>query len=79
MESHEEEFEETTSEGSEESYIDESLLNYDETIEPVANEEEAARYAEVKLQEDEEEQRLVARFSQNLDIKEWLVHQDGFM
>ena len=44
---------------------------YDDTVEPVPNEEEALRYAEQLALEEKEEQTLLARFSREEDTREW--------
>ena len=48
-------------------------MPYDEKLEPIANENEAAEYAEEAGQEEEEEQMLLSRFSREDDIREWYV------
>ena len=49
------------------------FVPYDESIEPVANEEEAAQHAMQVAEEEEEEQILLSRFSGEVDVREWCV------
>ena len=48
-------------------------MPYDESIEPVANEEEAAQHAMQVAEEEEEEQMLLSRFSGEVNVREWCV------
>ena len=48
-------------------------MPYDESIEPVANEDEAAQHAMQVAEEEEEEQMLLSRFSGEVDVREWCV------
>ena len=47
-------------------------MPYDENLEPIATENEAAEYAE-EVGQEEEEQRLLSRFSREVDIREWYL------
>lgn len=49
------------------------FVPYEESIEPEANEEEAAQHAMQVAEEEEEEQILLSRFSGEADIREWCV------
>jgi len=51
----------------------EDFVPYDESIEPVANEDEAAQHVMQVAEEEEEEQMLLSRFSGEVDIREWCV------
>ena len=51
----------------------EDFIPYEAALEPVATEEEAARYFEDLAVEDEEEQTLLSRFSGEEDVHEWYV------
>ncbi|KAK2549703.1 hypothetical protein P5673_029831, partial [Acropora cervicornis] len=44
---------------------------YDDSVEPVPTEEEAAEYLEQLALEEEEEQTLLSRFSGEEDIRDW--------
>ena len=46
---------------------------YDDSVEPVPTEEEAAEYLEQLALEEEEEQILLSRFSGEEDIGDWYV------
>ena len=49
-------------------------MPYDESIEPVANEDGAAQHAmKVAEEEEEEEQMLLSRFFGEVDVREWCV------
>ena len=48
-------------------------LPYDDTIEPVPTEEEAAEYLEQLAIEEEDEQTLLSRFSGEEDVSVWYV------
>ena len=63
------------SENLEDSFISATgdFVPYDESIEPVANEEEAAQHAMQVAEEEEEEQILLSRFSGEVDVREWCV------
>lgn len=50
--------------------VDDSEI-YDESLEPVPNEEEAAEYLEQLQEEDDEEQLLLSRFSGEIDVTDW--------
>ena len=52
---------------------DEDFLPYDENIEPIATEKEAAEYQEQGAQEEEEDEMLWSRFSGEEDVENWLV------
>ena len=65
-------FEENSSLESDECF-EESFLPYDESLEPLATEEETAQYRTEKARKDEEEQQILSRFSREVDLKEWLV------
>ena len=47
------------------------LLPYDEELEPLATEQEARDHAEQVAREEEEESRLLRRFSRESDISTW--------
>ena len=49
-----------------------ALAQYDPEIEPIATEEEAAEYEELRAREEVDEQELNARFSGERDISSWL-------
>ena len=63
------------SDASEDSFVSATgdFVPYDENIEPVANEEEAAQHAMQVAEEEEEEQMLLSRFSGEVDVREWCV------
>lgn len=69
---------ECLSDASEDSFVSATgdFVPYDESIEPVANEEEAAQHAMQVAEEEEEEQILLSRFSGEVDVREWFV---GFL
>lgn len=46
-------------------------ITRDDTVEPVPTDEEALQYAEQLVQEEEEEQTLLSRFSGEDDTREW--------
>ena len=48
-------------------------MPYDESIEPVVNEREAAQHAMQVAEEEEEEQMLLGRFSGEFYVREWCV------
>ena len=52
---------------------EEIALPYDDTIEPVPTEEEAAEYLEQLAIEEEDEQTLLSRFSGEEDVSVWYV------
>ena len=52
----------------------EEFIPYDEALEPVANEEEAAQYLEELAAEEEEGQTLLSRFSGEEDVQDWYVY-----
>ena len=52
---------------------EEITLPYDDTIEPVPTEEEAAEYLEQLAIEEEDEQTLLSRFSGEEDVSVWYV------
>lgn len=58
---------------SESSYhsADSSFFPYDADIEPIANDEEAVKYAQQLAIEEEEEQVLLSRYSGECDVEEW--------
>ena len=49
------------------------FVPYDESIEPVANKEEAAQHAMQVAEEKKEEQILLSRFSGEVYVREWCV------
>ena len=51
----------------------EDFLPYDQTLEPIATEEEAAEYDEQIAQEEEEKEILWSRFSGEEDVENWFV------
>ena len=61
------------SDDSEDSFVSETggFVPYDESIEPVAN-EEAEQHA-MQVAEEKEEQMLLSRFSGEVDVREWCV------
>ena len=63
------------SDASEDSFVSPTgdSVPYDESIEPVANEDEAAQHAMQVAEEEEEEQMLLSRFSGGVDVREWCV------
>ena len=65
--------ENSDSESSSGSYAHEEIVNYDDSIEPVPTEEEAAAYLEQLTLEEEEEQTLLSRFSGENDLTDWYV------
>ena len=52
-------------------YLDGSFLPYDESLEPVANEEEAAQYQVDKNNEDEEHKKILSRFLEEVELETW--------
>ncbi|XP_068712622.1 uncharacterized protein [Montipora foliosa] len=64
---------EQSSEASEDSFFsaNEDFLPYDENIEPIATEKEAAEYQEQVAQEEEEDEMLWSRFSGEEDVENW--------
>ncbi|XP_078356492.1 uncharacterized protein LOC144641349 [Oculina patagonica] len=68
-----ESIEEQSSEASEGSFhsTNEEFLPYDESLEPVANEQEAAAYVEQVALEEEEEEILWGRFSGEEEVENW--------
>ncbi|XP_067025861.1 uncharacterized protein [Acropora muricata] len=59
-----------------ESFPEKPLLEiggYDDSVEPVPTEEEAAEYLEQLALEEEEEQTLLSRFSGEEDIRDWPI------
>ena len=68
---------EQSSETSEDSFVsaNEDFLPYDENVEPIATEQEAAKYREQVAQEEEEEEILWSRFSGEEDVRNWFVMQ----
>ena len=62
-----------TSEGSFHS-AKEYFLPYDESIEPIATEQEAAHYAEQVAEEEEEEEILWSRFAGEESVEHWFVN-----
>ena len=66
---------EQSSEASEDSFVsaNEDFLPYDENIEPIATEKEAAEYQEQITQEEEEDEMLWSRFSGEEDVENWFV------
>ena len=68
---------EQSSEASEDSFVsaNEDFLPYDENIEPIATEQEAAEYREQVAQEEDEEEILWSRFSGEEDVQNWFVIQ----
>ena len=62
-----------TSEGSFRS-AEEYFLPYDESIEPIATEQEAAHYAEQVAEEEEEEEILWSRFAGEESVEHWFVN-----
>lgn len=67
--------EEQSSKASEGSFhsTNEDFLPYDESLEPIANEQEAAAYVEQVAQEEEEEEILWGRFSGEEEVENWFV------
>ena len=65
--------ENSDSESSSGSSANEEIVNYDDSIEPVPTEEEAAAYLEQLNLEEEEEQTLLSRFSGENDLTDWYV------
>lgn len=65
--------ENSDSESSSGSSDNEEIVNYDDSIEPVPTEEEAAAYLEQLTLEEEEEQTLLSRFSGENDLTDWYV------
>ena len=67
--------EEQSSEASEDSFhsTTDDLLPYNENLEPMANEEEAAAYVEQVAWEEEEEEILWSRFSGEDGVESWSV------
>ena len=67
--------EEQSSEASEDSFhsTTDDFLPYDENLEPMANEEEAAAYVEQVAREEEEEEILWSRFSGEDGVESWSV------
>ncbi|XP_068671216.1 uncharacterized protein [Montipora foliosa] len=63
--------ENSDSESSSGSSANEEIVNYDDSIEPVPTEEEAAAYLEQLTLEEEEEQTLLSRFSGKNDRTDW--------
>ena len=63
------------SDASEDSFVSATgdFVPYDESIEPVGNEEEAAQHAMQVAEEEEEEQMLLSRFSGEVNVREWCV------
>ncbi|KAK3735917.1 hypothetical protein QZH41_009146, partial [Actinostola sp. cb2023] len=49
----------------------EDFLPYDEDLEPIPNEQEAAEYVMEVARENEEEQMLLSRFSGEVDVVDW--------
>jgi len=49
----------------------EDFLPYDEDLEPIPNEQEAAEYGTEVARENEEEQMLLSRFSGEVDVVDW--------
>ena len=47
------------------------FIPYDESLEPIATEQEAVQYNESVAQEAEEEVRLQARFTQAVSVNTW--------
>ena len=66
---------ESLSDASENSFVSATgdFVPYDESIEPVVNEDEAAQHAMQVAEEEEEEQMLLSRFSGEVDVREWCV------
>ena len=66
---------EQSSEASEDSFVSAGgdFLPYDENVEPIATEQEAAEYHEQVAQEEEEEEILWSRFSGEEDVQNWFV------
>ena len=67
--------EEQSSEASEDSFhsTTDDFLPYNENLEPMANEEEAAAYVEQVAWEEEEEEILWSRFSGEDGVESWSV------
>ena len=61
--------------GSSSDDIGEEVINYDDSVEPVATEEEAADYLEQLALEEEEEETLLSRFSGEEDVRDWYVDE----
>lgn len=61
------------SDASKDSFVStkEDFVPYDESIEPVANEDEAAQHEMQVAEEEEEEQMLLSRFTGEVDVREW--------
>lgn len=51
----------------------EEIHSYDDSVEPVPTEEEAAQYMEQLELEEEEERTLLSRFSGEEDVSNWYV------
>ena len=66
---------EQSSEASEDTFVsaNEDFLPFDENIEPIATEKEAAEYQEQIAQEEEEDEMLWGRFSGEEDVENWFV------
>ena len=62
------------SDASKDSFVSttEDFVPYDGSIEPVANEDEAAQHA-MQVAKEEEEQMLLSRFSGEVNVREWCV------
>ena len=50
-------------------YVD--YADYDESLEPVPNEQEAADYCEQLQEKEEREEFLLRRFSGEIDVTDW--------
>ena len=63
------------SDASEDSFVSETgiVVPYDESMQPVANQNEVAQHAMQVTEEEEEEQMLLSRFSGEFDVREWCV------
>ena len=60
------------SESSEASFCSASdFQSYDDSVEPIATEEEATQYAEQIAAEEEEEDMLLSRFAGETDLPDW--------
>ena len=67
--------EEQSSESSEDSFhsTTDVFLPYDENLEPMPNEQEAAAYVKQVAREEEEEEILWSRFSREEGVESWSV------
>ena len=52
--------------------VEDALAQCDDEVKPIATEEEAAEYEEIRAREEADEQELNSRFSGEPDISSWL-------